>query len=67
MAEMTGRRGRLVRKNGVLKYDLRPEDQETRCVHKTIAHVARNGCLLVIAVVPIGGAGCFNGEMRLVF
>lgn len=27
---MTGRRGRLVRKNGVLKYDLRPENEETR-------------------------------------
>lgn len=32
VAEMTGRRGRLVRRNGVLKYDLRPENEETRCV-----------------------------------
>lgn len=31
VAEMTGRRGRLIRKNGVLKYDLRPENEETRC------------------------------------
>lgn len=30
VAEMTGRKGRLVRKNGTLKYDLRPESEETR-------------------------------------
>lgn len=35
VAEMTGRRGRLVRTSsgggGRLKYELRPENEETRC------------------------------------
>ena len=37
VAEMTGRRGRLVRnsRSGRFKYELRPETEETRC----------NGCL----------------------
>lgn len=30
VAEMTGRRGRLIRKNGRLTYDLRPEGEEMR-------------------------------------
>ena len=34
VAEMTGRRGRLVRnsRSGRFKYELRPETEETRCV-----------------------------------